>query len=89
MNGVEYRSPEGRSKARARIVAGADGRSSYVTSAVRAATQESEVGARGLYYRYVKGLEGPEGEPDGAEFSHIEDEILYVFPSDAGRTCVP
>jgi hypothetical protein len=26
--------------------------------------------------------------PDGAEFSVIENEIAYVFPSDAGLTCV-
>ncbi len=42
-----------------------------------------------LYYEYVRGFRSPEGQsPDGPEFSFLDDEIAYVFPSDAGLTCV-
>ena len=44
---------------------------------------------RALYYRYVAGFRGPGGDaPDAAEFSLLGDEMAYVFPSDAGLTCV-
>ena len=42
-----------------------------------------------MYYRYFLGFTNPTGaEPDGAEFSLVEDELVYAFPSDAGTTCV-
>ena len=35
------------------------------------------------------GPPGPDGgAPDAAEFSQLEDELAYVFPSDPGTTCV-
>jgi 2-polyprenyl-6-methoxyphenol hydroxylase-like FAD-dependent oxidoreductase len=87
--GVHLVTSDGERDVRARIVIGADGRHSFVARAVDAPIEESEPGARALYYRYVHGWLGPEGDTlDGAEFSHIEDEIAYVFPSDAGMTCV-
>jgi len=41
-----------------------------------------------MYYRYIEGLEGPEGDPDGPEFSLGDDELVYVFPSDGGFECI-
>jgi flavin-dependent dehydrogenase len=41
-----------------------------------------------MYYRYVRDFPGPTGPADGAEFSFIGDEIVYVFPSDAGVSCI-
>ena len=73
----------------ARIVVGADGRSSFVATNVGAAEQIREPATRAMYYRYFLGFTNPAGaEPDGAEFSLVEDELVYAFPSDAGTTCV-
>ncbi len=75
--------------ATARLVVGADGRRSMVADAVRAADRERYEGKRALYYRYVADMPNPTGKPpDGAEFSLLGDELAYVFPSDAGLTCV-
>ena len=41
-----------------------------------------------MYYRYAIGMAGPEGEPDGPEFSLGDDELAYVFPSDGSTSCV-
>ena len=41
-----------------------------------------------MYYRYAIGMAGPEGEPDGPEFSLGDDELAYVFPSDGSMSCV-
>jgi flavin-dependent dehydrogenase len=74
---------------RARIVVGADGRSSFVAAQVGAAEQIREPATRAMYYRYFVGFTNPSGvAPDGAEFSLVEDELVYAFPSDAGTTCV-
>jgi flavin-dependent dehydrogenase len=56
---------------------------------VHPAVEIADPPLRALYYQYVSDFPGPDGRPpDGAEFSVIEDEIAYVFPSDAGMTCV-
>ena len=74
---------------RANIVVGADGRHSLIARKVTARVQERAPARRALYYRYVAGFRGVEGKlPDAAEFSLLDDEIAYVFPSDAGMTCV-
>jgi flavin-dependent dehydrogenase len=73
---------------RARLVVGADGYGSRVASLVGAPIQEDVAPARAMYYRYLEGLIGPEGEPDGPEFSLADDELVYVFPSDAGVACI-
>jgi 2-polyprenyl-6-methoxyphenol hydroxylase-like FAD-dependent oxidoreductase len=73
---------------RAGLVVGADGRRSMVAEAVGAADRERHTGKRALYYRYVEGMPGPNGPPDGPEFSQIGDELAYVFPSDSDLTCV-
>jgi hypothetical protein len=37
----------------------------------------------------TSGFLGPDGaQPDAAEFSVLDDEIAYIFPSDSGLTCV-
>lgn len=42
-----------------------------------------------MYYRYVSGFRGvDDSDPDGPEFSLLDDELAYVFPSDAGTACV-
>jgi menaquinone-9 beta-reductase len=73
---------------RSELVIGGDGRRSMVADAVGAADRERHEGKRALYYRYVLGMPGPEGDPDGPEFSQLGDELAYVFPSDRGLTCV-
>ncbi len=73
----------------ARIVVGADGRHSLVARKVGPATEKEAPPLRALYYRYVSGFIGPDGSPpDAAEFSLAGDELAYIFPSDAGLTCV-
>jgi flavin-dependent dehydrogenase len=77
------------STARAEIVVGADGSNSLVASRVAPALEHEAPPYRALYYRYVAGFRAPDGgPPDAAEFSILGDEIAYVFPSDAGLTCV-
>jgi menaquinone-9 beta-reductase len=71
------------------LVVGADGRRSMVARDVAAPYTECHVGRRALYYRYVRGFAAPRGgTPDGPEFSQLGDELAYVFPSDAGLTCI-
>ena len=71
------------------LVVGADGRRSTIAQLVRAEDRERFAGRRALYYRYVRGFPGVhDGEPDGPEFSLLGDELAYVFPSDAGLTCL-
>jgi 2-polyprenyl-6-methoxyphenol hydroxylase-like FAD-dependent oxidoreductase len=73
---------------RAELVIGADGHASRVAQLVGAPLQVEVPPSRAMYYRYVEGLEGPEGDPDGPEFSLGDDELVYVFPSDGGLACV-
>ncbi len=76
-------------RARAALVVGADGRHSLVAKRVAPAVEQEAPPLRALYYRYVAGFAGPDGAPpDAAEFSQRDDELAYVFPSDAGLTCV-
>ena len=71
------------------LVVGADGRRSLVARVTGAADRERHPGVRALYYQYVEGMPGPSGAaPDGPEFSGLGDELAYVFPSDAGLSCV-
>ena len=87
--GARLATTTGERKVRARIVVGADGRHSAVARAVAAADETSDPPIRGLFHRYVKRFPGPrDGVPDGAEFSLLDDELAYVFPSDDGVTCV-
>lgn len=79
----------GEQEARARVVIGADGRHSIVARSVGPTAQREEEPSRTLYYRYVRGWTGPDGNPpDGPEFSLSGDEMAYVFPSDDGITCI-
>jgi flavin-dependent dehydrogenase len=74
---------------RARIVIGADGRRSLVAREVEPPAQREAQAHRTLYYRYVGGWVGPDGEPpDAPEFSLHGDELAYVFPSDGGLACI-
>ena len=85
---VGVRLADGRS-AHAEIVVGADGRNSLVAKQVTPAVEHETPPYRALYYRYVTGFLGPDGaEPDAAEFSQLDDELAYIFPSDSGLTCV-
>ena len=84
--GVVLRTGE---RIRARYVVGADGRRSLVARKVTPAEQEGAPARRALYYMYVTGFRGVDQlRPDAAEFSLLDDEIAYVFPSDAGVTCI-
>ncbi|MDP9300124.1 MAG: NAD(P)/FAD-dependent oxidoreductase, partial [Actinomycetota bacterium] len=73
---------------RARLVIGADGHASRVAQFVGAPLQDEIPPSRAMYYRYIEGLEGTNGDPDGPEFSLGDDELVYVFPSDGGLACV-
>jgi len=87
--GVEMATPEGPVSAQARVVVGADGRHSFVARAVGASSEEEEAPLRALYYCYVRNFASPDAlPPAGPEFSLLDDEVAYVFPSDAGVTCV-
>lgn len=87
--GARLRAPEGERDVRARVVVGADGRHSAVARAVAAPEERADPPIRALYYTYVRDLPGPGGDPpDGPEFSFVEDEVAYIFPSDSGVSCV-
>ena len=87
--GARLLTPQGSYDVRTRIVIGADGRHSFVARAVNAPLEESAPPTRAAYYRYVSGFLGPDGiSPNGVEFSLLGDELAYVFPSDAGLTCL-
>jgi flavin-dependent dehydrogenase len=88
VHGIRADGPGGELGVRARLIVGADGRHSFVARAVGARDQIREPAIRILQYRYVEGFTGPDGDPDGAEFSLVDDELVYVFPSDAGLTCI-
>lgn len=71
------------------LTVGADGRRSVVARRVGAGLQEHHRATRLMYYGYWTGWTGPDGSaPDGPEFSLAGNEIVYVFPSDAGRACI-
>jgi flavin-dependent dehydrogenase len=72
----------------ARIVVGADGRSSTVARLVAAPELRREAASRAMYFRYLRDFRGPDGSWDGPEFSFVGDELAYAFPSDAGITCL-
>lgn len=86
--GVTITTDAGARFVRARVVVGADGHASRVARAVDARTQELIPATRAMYYRYLRGMDGPEGAPDGPEFSVGDDDLAYVFPSDGGYSCV-
>jgi menaquinone-9 beta-reductase len=87
--GAQLVTPEGERKVWAGITIGADGRRSSVAHSVDAPDEESDEPHRAVYYCYLRGFPGPSGKaPDGPEFSRIEDEMAYVFPSDDGVACV-
>lgn len=81
-------SERGPVEVRSRFVVGADGHASRVAREVGALVQEGVPPFRVIYYRYVRRFEGSEGVPDGPEFSIGDDEMVYVFPSDDGLTCI-
>jgi flavin-dependent dehydrogenase len=88
VTGVEISDDAGSAQVRARVVVGADGRASKVAELVGAEVQEQHRASRAMYYRYATGLAGPEGDPDGPEFSLGDDELAYVFPCDGPMSCV-
>ena len=81
---------DGRASAvRARVTVGADGSASSVARWVNAGRLREAPGTRAMYHRYVTGFRPIDGESvDAAEFSLVDDEIAYVFPSDDGVACV-
>lgn len=86
--GVRVQNADGERTVHARFVVGADGRKSFVADAVNARFEESTPGFRAAYYHYVRDYHPMGSALDAAEFSLIEDEILYAFPSDDGMTCI-
>jgi 2-polyprenyl-6-methoxyphenol hydroxylase-like FAD-dependent oxidoreductase len=89
VTGLELHGEDGPSTVGARWVIGADGHASLIARLVEAAVQEEHPAIRALYYCYLTDFAGVNGAaPDGAEFSFLGDELAYVFPSDAGLTCL-
>ena len=71
----------------ARFVVGADGRHSSIARQVDAPYERKDAPTRALFYRYVRDFASP-AAGYGPEFSPRGDEMVYVFPSDAGVACV-
>lgn len=87
--GLRLATQTGEQPISAKLVIGADGRNSFVARAVQPAIETEEKGHRALYYCYRQNFPSLNGKPpDGPEFSRIEDEVAYLFPSDGGVTCV-
>jgi flavin-dependent dehydrogenase len=87
--GVRVRERSGERDVWARLVVGADGRRSLVAREAATPAIREEPPSRTLYYQYFSGWRGLDGgAPDAAEFSLRGDELAYVFPCDAGLTCV-
>jgi 2-polyprenyl-6-methoxyphenol hydroxylase-like FAD-dependent oxidoreductase len=71
------------------LVVGADGRRSMVARRARALESERLEPTRVMYFQYVTGWRAPDGGPPNMpEFSAYDDELAYVFPSDAGVACI-
>lgn len=87
--GVRYTSEGEDHEVRAGVVIGADGRHSAVADAVQPKAQIAVPPMRALYYRYVDGWDPPvDGDIDAPEFSMVDGDVGYVFPSDGGVTCL-
>jgi flavin-dependent dehydrogenase len=71
---------------RSGAVVGADGRRSKVAALVDAAFDERHPAARAMYFRYAADWRSP--DEIGAEFSVVDDDFAYVFPSDGGLGCL-
>jgi flavin-dependent dehydrogenase len=84
--GVTWSNGAGRHRARARAVVGADGKGSFVASRVAPALEHSEPVRRAMYYAYFEGL--PHRPGPAAEFHFRGDNLVYVFPSDAGLSLI-
>ena len=73
----------------ASLTVGADGSRSVIAGWADAQDRERHPGARAIYYRYVSGWQSADANPvDAAEFSLLDNEMAYVFPSDGHATCV-
>lgn len=86
--GAEIADETGTERVRTRIVVGADGHASRVAKLVAAPIQEEHAASRAMFYRYGVGIAGPDGNPDGPEFSLEDDELAYAFPSDGVTACI-
>ncbi len=82
--GVEWKDDEGRHKAHARAVIGADGARSFLAKEVDAQFEHNDPVTRTMYYAYFSGIEAHEGP--AAEFHYNGNEIGYVMPTDANLT---
>jgi len=87
--GLTLRNGDDERTTHARLVVGADGHNSTIARLVDAPVQVDAGRVRGCFFCYVSGFPGPDGAPpDGPEFSLDGDEMAYVFPSDAGISCI-
>ena len=84
--GVELRGPRGEQETiRARLVVGADGRDSDTARLAGVRGRRRPHGRFG-YFAYFRGVELTHG--DRAQFWMLDPDIAYVFPGDAGTTCI-
>lgn len=87
--GVKLKTPSGEQTVKTKIIIGADGRHSFVARSVNAPIEVNDPASRALYYCYVQDFPSPTNEvPDGPEFSFLDDEVVYTFPSDQRFTCL-
>lgn len=82
---VGWRDADGQHETRTRWLVGADGVYSRVAERVEASIQREEPVQRAMYYSYWSDVAPRHGGP-AAEFHFDGDELLYVFPTDAGLT---
>jgi flavin-dependent dehydrogenase len=75
-----------RREARARVVVGADGKSSRVAEWVGATEYDAVPAMRPVYYGYFRGIE-PRPEPT-VELMFGDDQLGFLFPMRAGEDCL-
>jgi 2-polyprenyl-6-methoxyphenol hydroxylase-like FAD-dependent oxidoreductase len=84
VRGVRFTHGDREIEATAVVVVGADGVRSLVARTVSPQVEDAEPVRRAMYYAYLAGLT-PQ-EPPAAEFHYRGNELVYVFPCDAGLT---
>lgn len=86
VRGVRFVHRDEEFEATASVVVGADGFRSLVARAVEPRVEHAAPVQRAMYYAYFAGLTWQ--EPPAAEHHYRGNELVYVFPCDAGLTLI-